>query len=107
MGYPRHLPSDLRFVVHGLIYVSSALAFIGLAVTAGLILGSRATEYRTLSFGVVGIAMLFVVAGHFLLVSFLLRHWRSTRKLSAFGRPRWSPDLWDDRLDGPSCRRAR
>jgi hypothetical protein len=100
MGSLRHLHSDLRFVVHGLTYVSSALAFIGLAGTAGLILGSRATEYRTISFGVVGIAMLFVVAGRFLLVSFLLRHWRSTQKRSASGRPRWSRDLWDDQPDG-------
>jgi hypothetical protein len=100
MGYPRELHSDSRFVVHGLLYVWSALAFMGLAATTSLILGSRVTEYRTLSFGVAWIAALFVVAGSFLLGSFLLRHWRSTRKLEASGCPHRSWDLWDDQLDG-------
>jgi hypothetical protein len=99
MGYPRQLHSDTRFVVHGLLYVCSALTFIGLAVTSAVILGSRVTEYRTVSFGVAGIAMLFVVVGYFLLVSFLLRHWRSRQKLSASSRPCRSWDLWDDLPD--------
>jgi hypothetical protein len=100
MGHPRHLHSDPRFVAHGIVYVCSSLAFIGLAVISGLILGSRVTEYKTISSGVVGIAMLFLVTGNFLLMSFLLRHWRSTRKPSASGRLGWSQDLWDDQLDG-------
>jgi len=109
MGKARHLHihSDSRLVAHGLIYVCSALAFIVLAVTAGVILGSRVTEFRTLSFGVAGIAMLFVMAGNVLLASFLWRHWRSQRKPSTSGSAQWSRDVWDDQLDGPDRRWVR
>jgi hypothetical protein len=73
---------------------------MSLVVTFATIVGDRVTESRRISFGVAGIAMLFVVAGEFLLVSFLLRHWRSTRKLPASCRSGCSRDLWDDQLDG-------
>jgi hypothetical protein len=73
---------------------------MGLAVTSAVILGDRVTEYKRISFGVAALGMLFVVAGYFLLGSFLLRHWRSTRKVAASSRPRRSWDLWDDQLDG-------
>jgi hypothetical protein len=91
--------SDPRFVAQGLIYVHSALAFIGLAGAFAAILGSRVTEYRSISFGVAGIAMLLLVAGISLLVTFFLRHWRSMSKPTAPGHPRQALDLWDDQLD--------
>jgi hypothetical protein len=100
MGYPQHLYSDRRFVAHGVLYVCSAWAFMALVVTSAGILGARVTEYRCISFGVVGKAMLFFAAGISLLASFVLRHWRFKRKLLDFGRPGWSRDLWDDHLDG-------
>ena len=100
MSDPRLIHSDRRFVTQGLLYVFSALAFMGFLVTSAVILGPRITEYRTLSFGVAGIAMIFVVVGVFLLVSFDLRRWRSMQKLSAPGRSHGSRGLWDDQLDG-------
>jgi hypothetical protein len=109
MGNARHLHihSESRFVMHGLIYVSSALVFMSLAVSSGIILGSRVTEFRTLSFGVAGIALLFVLSGNVLLASFLLRRWRSQRKPATWGGARWSRDVWDDHLDGPDRRWVR
>jgi hypothetical protein len=100
LGDSRHLQSDRRFVVHGLLYVFSALVFIGLAVASSVILGSRVVESRILSFGVVQVALIFFVAGVSLVVSFVLRRWRSTQNLSGRGHTRWSRVLRDDELEG-------
>ena len=100
MGYPQCLYSDRHFVVQGLLYVCGALAFMGVVVTFAVLLGARVTEYQTISFGVAGIAMLFVAVGIYLLASFQLREWRSLQKSSDPCHARRSRDLWDDQLDG-------
>ena len=100
MGNPRHLHSDQGFVVHGLLYVWDRFAFMGLAVMTGVILASHVIEYATISFGVFGIVMTFVMVGIYLLGSFLLRQWRSIGKLLKPDRIPPARDLWDDQLDG-------
>jgi hypothetical protein len=99
MTDPRPIHSDQRFVMHGLAYVASAVAFMVLAVTTGVILGSRMTEYPTSSLGIAVIAMLFLVVGNGILTTFLLRHWRSMQKPSRPGCYRRSSDLWDAQID--------
>ena len=81
MGYPRHYHSDQRFVRHGLLYVS-AFTFMGLAATSAFILGDRASEYRTISFGVAAIAFFLLMVGISLLATFLLRYPPSMKKVS-------------------------
>ena len=99
MADPRPIQSDQRFMMHGLVYVASAVVFMVLAVTTGVTLGSRTTEYPTISLGVAVIAMLFLVVGNGILTTFLLRHWRSMRKPSRPGYYRRSSDLWDAQID--------
>jgi hypothetical protein len=86
-------------VKHGLVYVASAVVFMVLAVSIAVILGSRTTEYPTISLGVAVIAMLFLVVGNGILTTFLLRQWRSKRKPSRPGYYRRSSDLWDAQID--------
>jgi hypothetical protein len=99
MGYPRHLPSDHRFVLQGLCYVGSASVFMGIVVASVVILGARVTESRVLSLGVARIALLFLAVGISLLASLPLRRRRSRPKISGSGRAQRPRDLWDDQLD--------
>jgi hypothetical protein len=86
--------------MHGLLYVASAFAFLLLAVTTSIILGSRTTEYPTISSGIALVAMLLLVVGTWILTAYLLRNRRSTHKPSPPGYDRRSSDLWDTQIDG-------
>jgi len=100
MGYPQRPDVDSRFVAHGILYVYSALAFIGLAVSIGATLGSRLPVHGIIPYGMTGIAMIFLLTGFFLLASFFFRRvvLRSTRGFS--GKTDRYDGVWDEQLDG-------
>ncbi len=92
--------TDSRFAAAGLVYVCCSLAFIVLAVTIAVALGSRFVDLRMLSFGIAGVAAILFSVGVSLLTAFFFRHFASRPAQEFSDATSKSGDLWDDQLDG-------